>query len=470
MLCLPSTAMRVLILSLITLAAGVSAQPLAWETVGVEEARSPGPPLIRPDGSLYSGGFYRHPDGYNVYGVLRLDAPWGPGQHWTQLYPEDFNQSNKPITSFHPDTVFTYDTTRFSRSVDGGMTFDPLPEPAACKWSRLIEIPAGLPHAGRLLCGDRAEDDGRGYVTYSDDRGDSWHTATAPDETADATVRFLAVLPSGPRAGRLVAGGLWGLGTSDDGGTTWQPTTEWAYFDLSVLGLAVLRGGAPAGGDRVLAVVNGSPYPGNYLLASDDGGGTWAEVWQFPYNATTHHLVDLGGGRALAVPRYGQVFETADGGSSWAEAGVVPHSDLDVANDGDGSARWAWVGPDGRLYVGGAGLAEGESVNRGYTWRTVDAVAVATGEAVPESEALGVSVRPNPSAGGAVTVELTGEGAVRASVVDARGRVVAELFSGELRGARSVALGTAGWAAGVYTVVVESEGARAVEPFTVAPY
>ena len=59
---------------------------------------------------------------------------------------------------------------------------------------------------------------------------------------------------------------------------------------------------------------------------------------------------------------------------------------------------------------------------------------------------------------------LAGEGAARAWVVDAAGRRVAELFTGELRGEQTVALDVSGWAAGVYAVVVEAEGTRRSGP------
>ena len=85
----------------------------------------------------------------------------------------------------------------------------------------------------------------------------------------------------------------------------------------------------------------------------------------------------------------------------------------------------------------------------------------------PARAALGVAVAPNPLAGDAVAVALAGEGTARAWVVDAVGRTVAELFSGALRGEQTVALDVSGWAAGVYTVVVESDGARRATAFTV---
>ena len=78
-----------------------------------------------------------------------------------------------------------------------------------------------------------------------------------------------------------------------------------------------------------------------------------------------------------------------------------------------------------------------------------------------------MAVAPNPSAGGTVAVALAGEGAGRAWVVDAVGRRVAELWAGELRSAQTVALDVSGWAAGVYTVVVEAGGARRATAFTV---
>ena len=72
--------------------------------------------------------------------------------------------------------------------------------------------------------------------------------------------------------------GLNGITFSDDGGETWQKTAdEWAFFQQSADCIATLRGQAPGGGDRLLAVVIDIRIPVDSIRVtlSDDGGETW---------------------------------------------------------------------------------------------------------------------------------------------------------------------------------------------------
>ena len=323
----------------------------------------------------------------------------------------------------------------------------------------MVEVPAGLPHAGRLLCGNRAGQDGAGYVTFSDDRGDSWHEGSGPAGTPSPEAVYLEVVRSGPRAGRVVAAGEWGIATSDDGGATWQPTALWQHFRYDGLGLATLSDAAPNGGDRLLASVNDpATSDPNGLFVSDDGGDTWTQVFSFPDNPNRVSFLDLGGGAALAVMAHGEVRRTEDGGASWADVGVVPHS---LATGAVGRAQWAWRGPDGRLYVGGGSLGPPRpgQTPESYTWRTTEPLAVA-GEAAPSAgEAVGVAVSPNPASGQvAVGVTLAAPSAsVRVEVYDAIGRRLDTLHEGPLAGALSLDVDTSAWAPGVYVVRVTGD-------------
>ena len=377
------------------------------------------------------------------------------------------------------------------RSYDGGRTWELVSTCADDCFRRdidhshaIAEITVG-PYAGRLLAGG---------ALYSDDRGASWHTAEVVDFPTDFRMYAFAGLPSG----RVLGAGDFGAGYSEDGGQTWQATE--LYQPYAVSGRKVLRwatlgsieaheagGPTPDCGLADVALCEGAVWiGGNQSIANgawwtNDGGRSWTfggELLQEldgPGMSQVAVLAELdragtspggaaGAGRGLVALGRGFIFRTLDGGASWEGVGRV------AGMQGGQVARSGEVGPDGRLYLGTAWNGTALSpvqVTEEPAAAALSYVVSGSGTA-PEQQELSVQVVPNPSPGGAVRVELTGEGAARAQVVDARGRVVAELWAGELRGELAVELDTAGWAAGAYAVVVEASGERAVEVFTVA--
>ena len=384
-----------------------------------------------------------------------------------------------------------------SRSFDGGRTWDPVPGCSddegndicprrEVRHSHAIEEVTVGPYAGRLLAGG---------ALYSDDRGASWQTAEVVDHPQDFRMYAFAGLPSG----RVLGAGDYGAGYSEDGGETWRAVAG-LNQPYVVGGRKVLRWATPGSAEAHAA---GGPAPdcglaepelcegavfigGNASVANgawwtNDGGRTWTfggELVQEVDGPGKSHVAVLaeldragaspggetGAGRGLVVLGRGFIFRTTDGGATWDGVGRVP----DMPSNGM-IARTGAVGPDGRLYLG----APGQEDETRHVFVTEEPAAAALSYVVsnegagPEQASLGVRVRPNPSSG-AVRVELAGDGAAVAYVVDARGRRVAELWSGELRGATSVELDVSAWAAGAYAVVAETGGERAATSFTVA--
>ena len=389
------------------------------------------------------------------------------------------------------------------RSYDGGRTWelvDTCADPTGCsrldiRHSHAIEEITVGPYAGRLLAGG---------ALYSDDRGASWYQAEVVDHPQDFRMYAFAGLPSG----RVLGAGDFGAGYSDDGGETWRAVAG-LNEPYVIAGRKVLRWATPgsaeahaAGGpapDCGLAdaeLCEGAVFMGNGADGgtvgqaeawwTNDGGRTWALAGDlvqevdgpgYPHVAVLSELDragtapggGAGAGRGLVVLGRGFVFRTLDGGATWEGVGRV-------AGMTEGVTRIALsgaVGPDGRLYVGAPRLGAadtpvavtGEPASAALSY--VVSAQDPAGAGGPERASLGVRVAPNPSSG-AMRVELAGDGAAVAYVVDARGRRVAELWAGELRGATSVELSTEGWALGVYAVVVEAGGERTSARFTVA--
>ena len=416
-------------------------QALVWERVG-DQPIGATRPSFGPDGTMWTSG---------ADGTTSLSPPYGPSSPWT-IFPS--NYYDKPILALGQDTL----VTSLFRSVDGGQTF----EVSTFDWGEssgfsinetIVEVPLGLPHGGALVLGG----DGR-WAAYSHDRGASWSLTSIPNAASQyPSAEAFAVVRQGPRAGRIVGVGLWGLATSDDGGVSFVPVTgRWAHFRYYAVVVGVLGGAAPGGGDRLVATMvdpEHVPYTECIVVVSDDGGDTWRETADLTGdpNSRGAAVVDFGRGRAVIVMNGGHVWESRDAGETWARlAAVVPGALVDPAGSPrSGRAMWALRGPDGRLYVGGSRLG---GVAPGWTYRT--ALPAVAGEASPvEAAGVAVSVRPNPAGGRVeVVVSLAAAQEVRVVVLDALGREVAVVLDGEAVGERVVAVDTGSWPAGVYVV------------------
>ena len=447
-------------------AAAASAQPappVSWERVGDRPLGIDLPPFAEDDGTVWAGATEAYPS----RGVFTLAPPYDGSVAWT-FVPGDYWQIGSPgwVHLVAPDTLLYYGRWLY-RSVDGGRTWTE--NRVELRFEDMVQVPAGLPHAGRIIGDHRPE-----LVTYSDDAGLTWDvSAERPDAIHGADIDRFAVVESGPRAGRVVGAGGWGLTYSDDGGRTWAPTPEYAHYQMRAGCVAALRGRAPGGGDRLLAVLNDIRIEDDSVrvAVSDDGGDTWRRSAALLRGGerTCVDAVDLGGGRAAVAILRGPVYGTLDGGETWAEWGPWPLVDRE---DGD-HAKWLWVDPAGHLWVG---VSRRGPALPWVARSSVPLAAFATAEApIPEAPAgLAVTVAPNPTASGAtVAFDLAGVASVTVSVHDVLGREVARTAAEYGAGAHAVALDAGRWSPGVYLVRVETavEGAApvvAVHRLTVA--
>ncbi|WP_143536712.1 T9SS type A sorting domain-containing protein [Rubricoccus marinus] len=452
------------------LASGAAAQPeVTWERVGNHPHNTPYPPSFGPDGALWGVFADRNSlDGEEVVydGIYRLPPPYDSSAVWVKVS----DQPRGAVGAIHAlgrDTLIIDELGGAYRSVDAGQSWTR--HESIGRTLRIVEIPAGLPYAGRLVAMQ-----GSGMAHLSDDRGASWREATGWLYDAygnDAHAERVAVVTTGPHAGRLLGAGLSGVTRSDDGGDTWHPTPEYAYAQQATGCIATLRGRAPGGGDRVVTVVNDIRVPTDsvYARVSDDGGDTWrqtAELWPYGAFGTCVDLVDLGGGQAAAVMMRGPVWWTGDAGetwSLWAEWEELFPPEEHGPEVGNPRAQWAQAGPDGRLYVGVS--------SRGPVWdkRTSVPVVAVAGEPPPrEASGARLRVSPNPASGAVrIALEVSTPEAATVTVYDARGREVHREASGA-RGDHAWEVDTRAWAAGVYTVRAEVGGEVLRARFTVA--
>ena len=245
------------------------------------------------------------------------------------------------------DTLLAQGNGDMYRSLDGGLTWRERDEVNSNNPSQVLLVPAG-PYAGRVVVAT-----GQRNVSFSADRGGSWQSALRNDGTVtdSIAVERVTAITAGPRAGRLVGVGISGVSTSDDGGLTWQKDgPEFAFFQQSANCVATLRGQAPGGGDRVLAVMNDIRVPDDSVRVtmSDDGGETWQRGQGLFPGAfrTCVEAVDLGGGRAVAVMMRGPIWGTEDGGATWTVWSEF------LGDPSEDRARWAMVDAQGRLIIG----------------------------------------------------------------------------------------------------------------------
>ncbi len=180
--------------------------------------------------------------------------------------------------------------------------------------------------------------------------------------------------------------------------------------------------------------------------------------------------MDLGGGRGIVLMNGGHVWQTRRRRQTWrVVAGAGSLVDQGPSPTQNARVFWGFLGPDGRLYVGGVRLGGVVGNVPGWTFRTV--LPVVAGEAAPEAlERVGVSVRPNPAGGRVeVVVRAAEAGAARVVVVDALGREVAVVLDGAVSAGETVAaLDTSGWPAGVYVVRAAVGGQTATARLVVA--
>ena len=267
------------------------------------------------------------------------------------------------------------------RSTDGGHNWS---RPTLDGDYTLYEIPAGLPHAGRLLVGNGP--------AFSDDRGATWSPVRFDEEIPFSIVGFLALprpgalpgaasgrdpaAPPGWPAGRIVGVGHGGVAVlSDDGGDTYRTANLMALGRHAQFVALVRRPDThPLGAGPRLLVTGYGEGAFSSVWASDDAGETWRRVAaltepgdgpHWPSAEGVFALPEPGeadpgaGGRALAVLGRGHLYQTTDGGETWSVVGRVPIVDTSGGSTGDCFVGTSEMGPDGRLYVGITRLGTG---------------------------------------------------------------------------------------------------------------
>jgi len=181
-----------------------------------------------------------------------------------------------------------------------------------------------------------------------------------------------------------------------------------------------------------------------------DGAADVLATVPFPFDAP--RVVALSGATGAVLGEIVSPFEP--------ETGVIDVVTLRPADGGPAGAIVA-VSWSGRY------AAETQSRRRVLVYRFGGTVDALPAPAVP---ALALSVAPSPSAGAArAVVAVSSPGHVRVAVVDALGRTVAVAHDGALgAGSHDLRLGGS-LPAGVYAVVAESGGGRAVARWVVVP-
>jgi photosystem II stability/assembly factor-like uncharacterized protein len=163
---------------------------------------------------------------------------------------------------------------------------------------------------GRLLAGTVAG------LYSSDDRGLTWQRRTGPE------LAVMAVAQHPARPERVLLGtegsGVW---RSEDGGTTFRPAAP-GMHNLRVMALA-------REGRRVLAAVNHAG-PASGIYSSDDGGGTFTPD---PAPVPTVLSLAVGDGRAWAATERGLYERTATG---WRRVEHFGQERIEQVRIGDG--------------------------------------------------------------------------------------------------------------------------------------
>lgn len=262
-----------------------------------------------------------------------------------------------------PDVIYVASDNGLPRSLDGGQTWDLLPElfhpQNGCYTSYPVSHPteAGVIYAGAGQCTGIPLAPGEGGVYYSDDYGDTWVTRTVG--LTDTDLVDLAFHPADPNvmAAATFAGNVF---TSTDAGLTWhwaadldrqvrhiyfnpsgaheawivpyldyQPPSEVFLYkssdpDLSTWVSTVLTTGlSTSGGIWTMTFVSDTILAaGDRGYYSDDGGATWGPIigggspfWgvkSFAVNPTDNQIIYAG------TEMHG-VIKSLDGDATWQE-------------------------------------------------------------------------------------------------------------------------------------------------------
>jgi photosystem II stability/assembly factor-like uncharacterized protein len=204
-------------------------------------------------------------------------------------------------------------------------------------------------------------------------------------------VTGLAVNPSNPQD-ILVGGDMLGVGLSQDGGHTWQPTTGFSSWEINAFTWSTTNP------QEVWVGTLSGPYE------SLDGGHTWASqrvgmpTGDYPYSAPIQkvlidstnpsHLIAVGGNQRQFVKpgsgalNFGLVYQSNDGGATWST----------IANIGTNWNITDLVGSANlkTLYASVVGQGIYTSTDGGSTWTAVNS-------GLPNAQAMALTIDPNNS-------------------------------------------------------------------------
>ena len=492
--------------SLAALPAGAQPLPsaLVWEHVGAEAHRVPDS-TSGTSGLAFIGDTLVASAG-SEHGQLRYDPDTERWVRWRARRP-GFLQITGPLT-IHALTAEEATTEPSAAPGDfaafsyNGALFRA--GPGDTEWQGVLAANVGAAPVrgpgGALFTGTNAFGNGSPSVVRSLDGGQTWTALAGYSGVYPYGLAHAGSVPEPPPGGLPEGGAFaaadafglaWAHGAVEEDGEgggrlPWQNA---AVPPLTGLGLDVVQPGPRDGGKagRFLAAMYDGAANRSRVYASDDGGQTWAAVFEHPLAG--------GGVRAAAAPDgavyayYHNYFPdggnvlygSADGGQTWRDLGPVgPEPGVPSPTGGEWQfgIRQLAFGPDGRLYAGGGSGTAGPNQPdfgevAGGVWRTTEAVVSTASEPEGPGEApsFGVRAFPNPS-GGAVTVSLEGVATgerVRVAVYDVLGREVACHIEGYPAGHHEVALDVAALPPGLYLARITTEsGQTATARFTVA--
>jgi len=215
-----------------------------------------------------------------------LSGVWGSedgGLSWRRLtsdLPEAQKVTSLLVDSTQPETVIAGTWRRAYRSDDGGRTWAGIFEGMVLDSEvfSLTPMPGRPGEIWATTCG---------WVYQTKNRGAKWERFK--DGFEERRTQSFAALPGG----RMLAGTVAGLHSSDDGGKTWKRVGDPA---LAVLAIAV----HPARPERVLLGTEGSG-----VWISDDGAATFRPANQGMTNTRVPALAAVGNDLLLALSHAG---------------------------------------------------------------------------------------------------------------------------------------------------------------------
>lgn len=190
----------------------------------------------------------------------------------------------------------------------------------------------------------------RGFILYSDDRGQTWQQGSSP-----TGVLLTAVCFANDQIGWAVGHDAVVLGTRD-GGQTWQQQYSDELDDAS--------GDAASSEDEFAEDEDVDIYADDYDIYADEGDISLVDTSGAPLLDVWCQSAD----RALAVGGYGYLLETSDGGSTWEKR-------MQRLDNPDGWHLYAISAVDGLphlLFIAGEQGTLFRSQDAGTTWEKIE--------------------------------------------------------------------------------------------------